>query len=556
MPRFYMVFWLFSCLTYSPYCTYYQINMTLIMHPIWLLASAVGILASTALAHAEMKIPPAIRSPNDPYATSADMDYNYMAPLNADGSNYPCKGYQTESPYHTVATYQAGDQYNVTFQGSATHDGGSCQLSLSYDGGSTFKVIKSIIGGCPLQPTYDFTIPSNAPGGDALFAWTWLNHEGNREFYMNCAWVHVDGMAPVGSLDSLPNIWVANIKGVTSCSTTEGQDPVFPHAGPEVEYGGGLSSSSPTTPGDCEAGSSGSASSVSNSGSGSLAGMFFEAAAPAVTSQGSVSSTPDTESSNPVPLVFAQNAAQLSDLTTTTPLSYISTFMSGPQYTTIYVEEACSTTGMSFSPTSSAAYTTVTVEDSSCSSLPDVTVTITAATVTIHSSSTHASTLMTTTSPQRTSSTTSQATSSTVPTIPYATDPSIYLPCVPGVFLCTSATDFLTCSQTNSGWTWLYSRTVAGGMECLPFLSPMSSSGGTASYGQEPGAPVGYYRDDRYVRYRPYGPCPVDGALQCANGGVAASSGQEFWVCDQGGWVDMGMVAAGTECANGEIVAS
>jgi hypothetical protein len=84
----------------------------------------------------------------------------------------------------------------------------------------------------------------------------------------------------------------------------------------------------------------------------------------------------------------------------------------------------------------------------------------------------------------------------------------------------------------------------------------MSSSGGTGSYDQEPGAPAGYYRDDRYVRYRAYGACPVDRALQCANGGVAANSGQEFWVCDQGGWVDMGMVAAGTECANGGIIAS
>jgi hypothetical protein len=76
----------------------------------------------------------------------------------------------------------------------------------------------------------------------------------------------------------------------------------------------------------------------------------------------------------------------------------------------------------------------------------------------------------------------------------------------------------------------------------------MSSSGGTSSYGQEPGAPVGYYRDDRYVRYRPFGACSVDGSLQCVNGGAG------FYVCDQGGWVDMGSVADGTTCADGRII--
>jgi hypothetical protein len=78
----------------------------------------------------------------------------------------------------------------------------------------------------------------------------------------------------------------------------------------------------------------------------------------------------------------------------------------------------------------------------------------------------------------------------------------------------------------------------------------MSNSSGTVSYVQQPGAPSGYYRDDRYVRYRAYGGCSPDGSLQCAN------SGAGFWVCDQGGWVDMGMVAAGTECVNGGIVAA
>ena len=60
--------------------------------------------------------------------------------------------------------------------GSATHAGGSCQTSLSFDGGNTWTLIKSWIGGC-VNPdpgsnqTFEFALPSNVHGGEALFAW-------------------------------------------------------------------------------------------------------------------------------------------------------------------------------------------------------------------------------------------------------------------------------------------------------------------------------------------------------------------------------------------------
>jgi hypothetical protein len=81
----------------------------------------------------------------------------------------------------------------MELEGSATHDGGSCQLALTYDQGETFKVIESILGDCPIAKKYDFTIPSDAPDGEALLAWTWFNKVGNREMYMNCAFVTVGG---------------------------------------------------------------------------------------------------------------------------------------------------------------------------------------------------------------------------------------------------------------------------------------------------------------------------------------------------------------------------
>lgn len=141
------------------------------------------LFAVPALTHMEMSWPLPLRSKFNPDNDSNDIDYSMTSPLNADGSNFPCKGYQNDAAIETTAVYTAGSTYNMTLAGSATHGGGSCQISLSYDNAATFRVIKSMIGGCPLVSTYDFTIPSSAPGGEALLAWTWQNEEGNREFY-------------------------------------------------------------------------------------------------------------------------------------------------------------------------------------------------------------------------------------------------------------------------------------------------------------------------------------------------------------------------------------
>lgn len=46
-------------------------------------------------AHMEMSWPYPIRSQLDPAVAIADKDYSYTSPLLADGSNFPCKGYQT-----------------------------------------------------------------------------------------------------------------------------------------------------------------------------------------------------------------------------------------------------------------------------------------------------------------------------------------------------------------------------------------------------------------------------------------------------------------------------
>ncbi|OAL34813.1 hypothetical protein AYO20_06008 [Fonsecaea nubica] len=197
----------------------------------------------------QMSWPYPLRSPLDPDISPDEKDYNMISPLFADGSNFPCKNYQnTPDSYVTKATYLAGGTYDMWLNGTVPHDGGSCQLSLSYDNGATFKVIKSMIGGCPLTHNYAFTIPSFAPSSDSvLFSWSWFNLIGDREMYQNCARVEIVGGSStrhrrgspyrrqVASMDRLPNMFVCNVNN--GCQTIERQEVVFPDPGSDVVYG-------------------------------------------------------------------------------------------------------------------------------------------------------------------------------------------------------------------------------------------------------------------------------------------------------------------------------
>ncbi|KAF8474612.1 hypothetical protein BDZ91DRAFT_270002 [Kalaharituber pfeilii] len=204
------------------------------------LASIIG----HASGHIQMHRPYPLRSPLNPSAGSV-IDYDMRSPLAPDGSNFPCKGYHKGiSDATSVEKYQAGKTYQMTLEGSAFHGGGSCQLSLSYDAGATFEVIHSMIGGCPLNRAYDFTIPATARNSEkVLFAWTWFNRIGNREMYMNCAVVDIVGGS--GTFHG-PPMFKANIFGST-CVTKEGEDIVFPNPGSSSVYGGNFLNNKPVS---------------------------------------------------------------------------------------------------------------------------------------------------------------------------------------------------------------------------------------------------------------------------------------------------------------------
>ncbi|KAJ1936809.1 hypothetical protein EC988_008085, partial [Linderina pennispora] len=93
------------------------------------------------------------------------------------------------------------------YPGGATHSGGHCEFSLSYDGGKTFVVVHQALkycfftgapsaGGVDTVRSYTINLPANLPGTDrAVFAWTWVNAAGNREFYNGCGDIAIKGSA-------------------------------------------------------------------------------------------------------------------------------------------------------------------------------------------------------------------------------------------------------------------------------------------------------------------------------------------------------------------------
>ncbi|OBT48428.1 hypothetical protein VE00_01427 [Pseudogymnoascus sp. WSF 3629] len=184
----------------------------------------------------ELLNPPPLRSKYNKF--TSNIDYSMTSPLGTN-NDYPCKGYLPDlgTPQGaSVATWVAGSSQQFTVVGSITHKGGSCQASLSTDGGITFTVIHSYIGNCPLVSDFPFTVPSDTPTGPAVFSWTWFNTVGNREMYMNCASVTISagsGSGPVDiSFSSRPDAFVANVgKG---CSTLESIDLEFPDPGPDI----------------------------------------------------------------------------------------------------------------------------------------------------------------------------------------------------------------------------------------------------------------------------------------------------------------------------------
>lgn len=233
------------------------------------IVSAVALLFGSAQAHITMQNPVPF---NELYDT---------APMMASGSDFPCKrgasqGYAAKA----VANATVGQPIQLSFHGSADHNGGSCQIVLSKDDFSSlsptskFKVIYSIMGGCPglngAENSYSIPIPSEVPSGSYTMGWTWFNKVGNREMYMNCATMAISGgKGSDADFSSLPDMAVYNIASQNDCKTAETVDVQFPNPGKYVLTGPGFTPGPPT--GSCATGGTNSTIAPGNStGGGSV----------------------------------------------------------------------------------------------------------------------------------------------------------------------------------------------------------------------------------------------------------------------------------------------
>ncbi|KAK9729397.1 hypothetical protein K7432_000278 [Basidiobolus ranarum] len=158
--------------------------------------------------HMAMMEPAPRRSEYNPFfRQSNDIDYDITSPLDSQRP-YPCQGAPRS---HTVATYQAGRSISVRIGGDASHAGGHCQFALSYDGGRTFVVIQTVLDTCLSKGNqFSVPLPKDAPSGNqVIFAWTWINKTGDRQYYMNCADIVVNGKKTGGKVTG-PRLLVAN----------------------------------------------------------------------------------------------------------------------------------------------------------------------------------------------------------------------------------------------------------------------------------------------------------------------------------------------------------
>ncbi|KAI9829952.1 MAG: hypothetical protein M1819_005924 [Sarea resinae] len=234
------------------------------MKSVEIIISLTFLLAVQVQAHMQLVYPAPFNASNNPHLDGPSDPY-LQFPHNCCGRQtpLPCRGYLPllGSPEGApVAQWEAGSAQNFNITGIGNHWGGSCQVGFSTDNGNTFHVATTYEGNCPHRnggydagQNFNFTVPSDIPTGDVVFAWTWFNRE--QEFNMNCAAVTItpstsssaspssdaDYAAPSSSSVSFaqrPGLLIADTDN--GCMTPHTTAEVkYPNPGPDVVMGDG-----------------------------------------------------------------------------------------------------------------------------------------------------------------------------------------------------------------------------------------------------------------------------------------------------------------------------
>lgn len=210
----------------------------------FLRSTAVVILAFAASSNAHLKlmrpVPYGIKTLNKSPLIN-------VAP-GAPTSDYPCKLRTGVYDLVVMNNFTVGQPQELSFIGSVSHGGGTCQLTMTKDkeptANSTFKVFQVFEGGCPIDSNgntgthpFTFVLPKGMPNGIMTFAWIWYNRIGDREIYMNCCPANVSGGSDNDNyFNSLPNAYVINLptEGANGCQSTFEDDSnavTIPHPG-------------------------------------------------------------------------------------------------------------------------------------------------------------------------------------------------------------------------------------------------------------------------------------------------------------------------------------
>lgn len=463
-----------------------------------------ALIIGTAESHMIMKTPVPYGDPDN-------------SPLSSSGSNYPCKVTSDPATFYSTDgiisqnSMVAGESQTLSFEGSAVHGGGSCQLAITNDmqpsASTSWRVILSIESGCPSidgsgPSTYNYTIPAETEPGQYSFAWTWISKlAGQPEYYMNCAPITVTASSSSKAKRddvSYPELFVANLGSINSCKTTSGTDVVFPDPGSNVEK-----LLTGATPSFASISSSGCVPLSQTQGSGSL---------PTATAGGSGGSSAGTTASASA---TASSSAVVSS--------------------TVAVSSQSSSAIFAHTGTSNGSASPITLATTTTSKASSIYV------IPVPHSSTTTLVPVATGRPSKASSggnTPSATTQSTGSVTVSASSTSVATSSTSAAATSTSEVASSTSSAVNSTSTTLTTMattTTATGSVPSATLSPTggtSSSGGSNSTGSSGSASV------------KSGACTEEGMFNCV--------GADYQQCASGAWTVMRALPAGTTCQQGE----